>query len=78
MNDLLRATFGTLDSALGAIPLGAARYCAVALLVLPVLGLALAPREWIYRGAPDQRRARDLRWWAAVVTLPYAVLYLLA
>ena len=78
MNELLRATLGTLDSVLGEIPLGAARYCAVALLVLPVLGLAFAPREWIYRGAPDQRRARDLRFWAALVTLPYAILYLLA
>jgi hypothetical protein len=78
VNGFLVATLGTLDGWLGAIPLGAARWSAAALLVLPVVVLAFARREWIYRGAPDQRRARDLRMWAALVTLPYAILYLLA
>jgi hypothetical protein len=78
MNELLRATLGTLDAAIGAVPLGAARWSALALLVAPVLVVALARREWIYRGAPDQRSARDLRFWAVLVTLPYAILYLLA
>lgn len=78
MNELLRATLGTLDAGLGAIPLGAARWCALALLVVPVVLLARARREWIYLGAPDGHRLRDLRLWAALVTLPYAVLYFLA
>jgi hypothetical protein len=50
----------------------------LALLVVPVVLLARARREWIYLGAPDGRRIRDLRLWAALVTLPYAVLYFLA
>jgi hypothetical protein len=78
MNELLRATLGTLDAALGAIPLGAARWFALALLVVPVAVAARARRDWIFAGAPDRRRARDLRVWAALVTLPYALLYLFA
>jgi hypothetical protein len=78
MNELLRSTFGVLDAALGALPLGAARWCATALLVAPVVVATLARRDWIYRGAPDSRAIRDLRVWAALVTLPYALLYLFA
>ena len=38
----------------------------------------LLPREFVFRGAPDQRWYRDLRWWAAIAaTLPYVVIHAL-
>ncbi len=72
---LAEAVFRPLDALLAALPLEAAPWCAVALLTLPVLVVARLPARSVLRGAPDERRWRDLRWWAAAVTLPYVLIY---
>lgn len=42
-----------------------------------LIGLAalLVPRDYIYRGAPDRRLWRDLRWWAAGLVAVHIAVY---
>jgi hypothetical protein len=78
LNELLRALFAPVNALLGALPMGAARVAAVALLVVPLLVVLRLPRASVLRGAPTASAWRDLRLWAAVAILPYVLLYLLA
>ena len=75
MRSFLEAVLGPFDSLLGAIPLGVARWIIVAFLVAAGAGALLVPREFVFRGAPDNRRYRDLRWWAIAALLPYLLIY---
>ena len=77
MKELLQAVLGPLDAMLGAIPLGAARWVIVGFFATVGLSTLLLPREFIYRGAPDQRWYRDLRWWGVAITAPYVLIYAL-
>ncbi|HVS13333.1 MAG TPA: hypothetical protein VMV46_05390 [Thermoanaerobaculia bacterium] len=78
MNELLRALFEPVNALLGALPMGAARVAAVALLVIPLLVVIRLPRSSVLRGAPSTSSWRDLRLWAVVAVLPYVLLYLFA
>jgi len=75
MKELLQGVFGGFDAMLLAIPLAAARWILVAFFVAAAGASFLLPREFIFRGAPDQRWYRDLRWWAIGVTVPYVLIY---
>jgi hypothetical protein len=77
MKELLQAVLGPLDGLLGAIPLGAARWVIVGFFCAVAGATLLLPREFIYRGAPDQRWYRDLRWWGVAITAPYVLIYAL-
>jgi hypothetical protein len=70
--------FEPIHSVMRSIPLSRARLFVLALLILPLVGLLLQKRSFIFRGAPDQKRWRDLRLWAVIVLLPYVVLYALS
>ena len=72
----LSALFRPVNEALGSIPLGAARWFAVGYIVLGALWTLLLPRKYIYLGAPSEARWRDLRLWAFVFLLPFALIYL--
>ncbi len=72
----LRAVLGPLDAWLAGLPLWAGRASAVTLFLVAGLWLLTLKREYVYLGAPDQARWRDLRLWAAFALLPYIVLYL--
>jgi hypothetical protein len=82
--DTLRATLGPplkslhepVDAWLGSLPIWVAVVCAVGLYVVALVWTWCLPREFIFRGAPDTRRWRDLRIWATLVILPYMVIYL--
>ena len=81
---LLELVLGPVDHLLQALPLASARWFALALLVVPVLVVALSPRASALRGAPGSSSAsggpwyRDLRLWATLISLPYILVYLLA
>jgi hypothetical protein len=77
MRELLAAFFGGFDALLGAIPLATARWVLVGFFVVAAAACLLLPREFVFRGAPDQRWYRDLRWWAVAVTVPYVLVYAL-
>ncbi len=64
------------DAWLGRLPMWVAMTCAVGLYVVALIWTWLLPREFIFRGAPDQARGADLRIWATVVILPYIAVYL--
>ena len=80
--DLVRSAIevilGPFDALLSAVPLQHARWFALALLLIPALATLRAPREFVFRGAPDQKPWRDLRIWVWVVILPYVLIYALA
>ena len=77
MRPLFETLFGGFDAMLAAIPLAAARWILVGFFVAAAAGSILLPREFVFRGAPDQRWYRDLRWWAILATLPYVLIYAL-
>jgi hypothetical protein len=77
MREVLEALLGPFDAMLGAIPLAAARWCIVSFFSAAAFATLLLPREFVYRGAPDQRWYRDLRWWAIAITAPYVLIYAL-
>jgi hypothetical protein len=75
VKELLSAILGPLDALLGAIPFGAARWVIVGFLALAGLIPQLLPRDYVYLGAPDRERWRDLRLWAAVIVGVYVLIY---
>jgi hypothetical protein len=77
MRALFELFFGGFDAMLGAVPLAAARWVTVGYFLFVAAASLLLPREFVFRGAPDQRWYRDLRWWALAATLPYVLIYAL-
>ena len=75
---ILELVLAPADRVLASLPLGTARIATLVLLILPVLVVLLLPRSSIFRGATNQTWTRDLRLWAVVFTIPYAVVYFLA
>ncbi len=80
----LRETFGPplkalhepIDAWLGSLPMSVAVACALGLYAIAVIWVWTLPREFVFRGAPDQKPWRDLRVWATLVVIPYVVVYL--
>jgi hypothetical protein len=72
----LKTCVGPLDNWLIGLPGWASQASAVTLFVVAGLWLLTLKREYVFQGAPDQSRWRDLRIWSAVAMLPYVVLYL--
>jgi hypothetical protein len=73
----LRALHQPIDDWLGTAPMYVATASAVGLYALAVLWVWTLRRDFVFRGAPDAKRWRDLRLWATVVVLPYVAVYLL-
>jgi len=71
----LRRFFAPLDSFLTDLPMEAATACAIGLFVAAGIFAWCMPRRFIYLGAPDQSRWRDLRIWATLILVPYVVIY---
>jgi hypothetical protein len=65
-----------LDAWLIGLPDWAGRASAAGLFIAAGIWVLTLKRDYIYRGAADQARWRDLRIWALVALLPYVVLYL--
>ena len=81
----IRATLGPplkslhepIDNWLGSLPMSVAMACAIGLFVLAGIWVWTLRTDFIFRGAPDRSRWRDLRIWSMVVLLPYITIYYL-
>jgi hypothetical protein len=71
----LRALHEPVDAWLGSLPMSVAVGCAVGLYVVALIWTWTLRREFVFRGAPDRKRWRDLRIWATLVILPYIAVY---
>ena len=67
----LRQIEAPLDDWLGSLPSWTGPACATALFLLTGLWISTLKRRYVYLGAPDQARWRDLRLWALLVLVPY-------
>ncbi|MBN1344707.1 MAG: hypothetical protein JXQ73_18590 [Phycisphaerae bacterium] len=72
----LKATLAPLDAWINTLPSWMGTVCAVGLFVVAGLVLSTLSRSYIYLGAPDQARWRDLRIWTWLVLLPYIIIYI--
>ena len=77
MKHFLEAIFAPMNSLFEAIPFAAARPLVVGFLVAAALAPLLVSKDFVFRGCPDRRRARDLRLWAVGAMIPYILIYLL-
>lgn len=82
---VLRATLGPplkalhtpIDNWLGSLPMSVAMACALGLYAIAVIWVWRLQKEFVFRGAPDQKKWRDLRIWATLVVVPYVAVYIL-
>ncbi len=72
----LHAVLTPLDVWIDALPMWVSKLCAVGLFVIVGLWVSTLKREYVYLGAPDQAKWRDLRIWTWLVLLPYIIIYL--
>jgi len=73
----LKSLHQPIDQWLGSLPMSVALACAIGLFVLAGIWVWTLRSDFIFRGAPDRRRWRDLRIWSMLVLLPYITIYLL-
>jgi hypothetical protein len=71
----LKALHVPIDEWLGQLPMTVAIVSAVGLYVVALIWVWLLRSDFIFRGAPDHHRWRDLRIWATIVVLPYIAIY---
>jgi hypothetical protein len=72
----LKALHEPIDAWLGSLPMSVAMACALGLYAIAVIWVWTLPKEFVFRGAPDQQPWRDLRVWATLVTIPYVIIYM--
>ncbi|MCK4304619.1 MAG: hypothetical protein KAY24_10320 [Candidatus Eisenbacteria sp.] len=58
------------------IPLFWAKILGTIFFVSVIIWALMRPKEYIFRGAPDRKRWRDLRIWAAVILVVQIILYI--
>jgi len=73
----LKSLHQPIDDWLGSLPMSVAMFCAVGLFVLAGIWVWTLKADFIFRGAPDRSRWRDLRIWSMIVLLPYITIYIL-
>lgn len=73
----LKRFFGPLDDFLISLPPWTWLACALSLFVIAGMVVWTLKRSYVYLGAPDESRWRDLRIWSTVLLIPYILLYLL-
>lgn len=72
----LKSLLAPLDAWIDSLPLWTGTACAVGLFTIVGLWALTLKRSYIYLGAPDQARWRDLRIWTVLILLPYIIIYL--
>ena len=72
----LRSILGPLDSFLASLSAETGRWCAIALFAIAAVWVLTLKRDYVYRGAVDDKIWRDLRLWSVLALCPYAVIYL--
>lgn len=73
----LKALHHPIDLWLGELPMWVAVACVLGLYGAAIAWVWTLRREFVFRGAPDQRWWRDLRLWATAIVMPYVAVYLL-
>lgn len=72
----LKCLHAPLDNFLAGVPLSIAKLVTISLFVGAGIWVFSLRREFVYLGAPDQAKWRDLRVWAGIVLVPYILVYL--
>lgn len=72
----LKSLFAPLDTFLGGLTTDVGRWCAAALLITAGIAVLFVRRDYVYLGAPDRHRWRDLRIWTLFALAPYVFIYL--
>ena len=73
----LKALHAPIDNWLASLPMSVAMGCALGLYAIAVVWVWRLKKEFVFRGAPDNRGWRDLRVWATIVVIPYVMVYIL-
>ncbi len=73
----LKVLHDPIDNWLASLPMGIAMACALGLYVVALLWVWTLKKEFVFLGAPDKSRWRDLRVWATLVVIPYVIVYVL-
>lgn len=71
----LRSLHQPIDHALAGLPMSVAKIVVIAFFVASGVAVWSLPRKFVYLGAPDEARWRDLRIWAILVLVPYILVY---
>lgn len=66
-----------IDNFFDALPLWVGTVAAVSLFIIAGIWVWSLRKAFIYRGAPDMARWRDLRIWATLLLVPYIAVYLI-
>lgn len=71
----LKSLHRHVDQWLASLPMTVAMASALGLYLIALIWTWTLSKNFVFRGAPDHHRWRDLRIWASLVMLPYVVLY---
>lgn len=71
----LKSLHAPLDAWLDSLPMSVALGSILALFAFTAVWVWTLRRDYVYLGAPDQARWRDLRLWATLLLIPYVVVY---
>lgn len=77
VSPILRSVLEPLDALLIGLPPAAWLGCAVGLFVIEGILVWTLRHSYVFLGAPDQARWRDLRIWSTLLLVPYILIYLL-
>lgn len=77
LSPLLKRVFEPLDEFLLDLPPWVWLACAIGLFLVAGCAVWCLRRSYVYLGAPDESRWRDLRIWSTVLLIPYILIYLL-
>lgn len=58
------------------IPMNVVKYIVLLAFIVPLVFALILPRQYIYLGAKDQKKWRNLKWWILALVLIQAGIYL--
>ena len=72
---ILTPLFDVLELPFEVLPLEAGRWCALGLFIICTLWVLTLKADYIYQGALDRAKWRDLRVWTVLFMIPYVYIY---
>lgn len=58
------------------LPMGVVKYIVLLAFIVPLVFALILPRQYIYLGAPDQKKWRNLKWWILGLVIVQTGIYL--